>query len=273
MKKPIQQVLLGAIALAATVTTSTAALSVSNIGGASQDWNNPADTQIDGTSNWLTGASVGGTAIVTEGDLDAAVAALGTTVNSFGDGAANLQASDDPSDGYTSRAHAVHNIFAGTNFVQSKATGAEFIYTQAIFRNAPLSNGPLVGINISFSYWKDQVIGNESIDGLRLYFASDVSGGAWSRVTQMDAFTPGTPGSPTLVNFNYTFGTPIPDTQVGNENRFRFMWVDDNGVGAGSTDDTYIMDNHSFTAVPEPSTGLLAASAAAALGFIRRRRK
>jgi len=272
MKKPIQQVLLGAIVLAATVTASTAAVNITGTPNV-QSW---AATPLKG--DWLSyqGTGVAGS-LADQAALNAAVGAVDHAAALEGGVNTDLltnvtgTAGSVGNDWYSRNSKGRHNTadqifqFAlgandnGFGFLQARArnqTGASLSFIDVSFDlsiHTPAAGvvGPLAGVSVYYSL-------------------SDI--GAASTWQLIPGFGLLNTTAQASLGQSQTFSTTldISATPEAAGSDLYFRWAVDNVVG---DDIQYRIDNNTFTAVPEPSTGLLAASAAAALGFIRRRRK
>ncbi|HUP82202.1 MAG TPA: hypothetical protein VM260_26855 [Pirellula sp.] len=97
--------------------------------------------------------------------------------------------------------------------------------------------------------------GPEELPGHRVYWSLSGNVNTWNPIGNF-----GTVGT---VNFNVPFGTWAAGTDA------YVLWLDDNA--ATNPDGLYTLDNVAFTAVPEPSSGLLGLSAIIAVGVKRRK--
>lgn len=279
MKEPIHQVLFGTFALAATTVVSSAAISVGPT--YIETWNPIPNNWNVSTAEWTSHTAAGTAAtITTEADLYTAVNAIGHAALVAGSGFTSGTWNATTGEVSRNAAFRINTNAGGSQFIQSalgSGDSSAFSFLEARARNT--TGFTMTSVHLSYDFAKFTPltgVSPEALDiGYQLYYSTDTAGaaGTWLRVSDIASVnlsgvdTTGT----TVGNAYQNFSTTLDFSGMGGlapNTNFFLRWVDDDST---LDDRQYMMDNIAFI-VPEPSAGLLAASAVAAFGFIRRRR-
>ena len=144
-------------------------------------------------------------------------------------------------------------LYYTDGFVGTTPTGTDANLLMVSLTNG--TTGNLTSLSVRYDLGSQNVPTTEEIAGHRVYFSLTGNANTWNPIGDF-----GTVGS---VSFNVPIGTLAAGASA------YLLWLDDNA--ATNPDGLYTIDNVAFTAVPEPSSCLLAFGAIVALGVKGRR--
>lgn len=237
----------GCLLASCLATTSQASIIVIN-GSVTETF-----TVLPPANNWSTTTGLfgaGSGSITNDATADALVGTPSAPTGTVTNGLLNAQFTT-VAGGTVGTANQTRYYDAG--FIGTTPTGVDATLTMVTLTNGTGVN--LSTFNVSYDLASQNAAAQveDAIAGHRVYFSLTGNANSWNPIGDF-----GTTGT---VSFNAPVGTWAAGTDA------YVLWLDDNSVG--NPDGLYSIDNVRFTAVPEPSSYLLAMGALGLFGFKR----